>query len=459
MVFLLTERVKIIDKMTAVNLPPELLLEIFSYLESPKDLITCSGVCKTWSFVVSDPSVWLKWCMHFWIPLPNSNEKENAKEKDKERFSEWSQTPMDVQKQSKQAFVQWYQDFEGFHESYARVKACAFRLTQWLRSNCASTFLTLMSGRTGQDWCECLEYFRTIAPYPFRRELAEFVLFYHFIDGQKPRMPHVDAGLFGTFTCYGQYTSLFMLPSKYCKLERISGLKLLVFAVCPRSGKFLSVVVDIPNDESQNLLYQVIEIDKQKNLIFKKGTFLDWMEKYTRELEERNYDVTEPDGAISMFPNRGPYTSLCITNDVEIIASSMYQMETGSQNYIWVYRIRMRRLVDAPCQLIARRWVITYESGHIESVPRSEGVVGQYPELSKQSPSFSYCSICTGRTLHDNSYDLVVSMEGELTFITGSIANPTGPQFNVTIERFNLPKPQPSSTAATSSEIGDLLDW
>jgi hypothetical protein len=33
--------------------------------------------------------------------------------------------------------------------------------------------------------------------------LKQLLMFYHFFDGQKPRMPHVDVGLFGSYFCYG----------------------------------------------------------------------------------------------------------------------------------------------------------------------------------------------------------------------------------------------------------------
>lgn len=33
--------------------------------------------------------------------------------------------------------------------------------------------------------------------------LKEFLLFYYFYDGQKPRVPITDLGLFGCYVCYG----------------------------------------------------------------------------------------------------------------------------------------------------------------------------------------------------------------------------------------------------------------
>lgn len=76
--------------------------------------------------------------------------------------------------------------------------------------------------------------------------LKPYIMFLHFCDGQKARMPHVDLGLFGTFTCYGtlhilwlllgQYASLFMLPSKHVTVHRLGNLFIMIISVCPRSG-------------------------------------------------------------------------------------------------------------------------------------------------------------------------------------------------------------------------------
>ena len=90
-------------------------------------------------------------------------------------------------------------------------------------------------------------------------------------------------------------------------------------------------------------------------------------------------------------------------------------------------------------QLRDRVWIITDCDGKKEEV-RGEAVIGEYPLLkaaAKQDespPPFTYQS-CTGCKTPG-------TMEGGFTFVEGSIAHPTGPDFFVRCPLFRLEQPE-----------------
>lgn len=128
----------------------------------------------------------------------------------------------------------------------------------------------------------------------------------------------MDLGLFGCYSCYGkifsrflkcligQFVSLFMLPSKFLKVQEIHGFKVIVFAVCPRSGKFLSICIEEPrrsikkshfenldmNDGyNTSLLYKVLEISSITGFFLNKGSFLHFLDNIVSGLENDLYDL------------------------------------------------------------------------------------------------------------------------------------------------------------------------
>jgi uncharacterized protein affecting Mg2+/Co2+ transport len=109
------------------------------------------------------------------------------------------------------------------------------------------------------------------------------------------------------------------------------------------------------------------------------------------------------------------------------------------------------------CQLLSRHWAITSPRGQVQHV-RGEGVVGQFPllregayradqqtsaefspeRLSKpnwEDGAFVYQS-CSGRSEMGSTFG------GELTFVPGSLLEPTGPPFQVVVAPFSLDIPR-----------------
>lgn len=241
----------------------------------------------------------------------------------------------------------------------------------------------------------------------------------------------------------GQYTSLFMLPSARIATESFGSIQVAIFAVCPRSGKFLCMVT---NSTQEHLRFQVIELDETNQLYFSRGTFLTWFNKYVLSLQRGAYDTFGTERAISMFCNQGPCSSRSLCRGVEVWASSLPALEANSPSGVWIYRIKLNYVGgdDAPlsCQLLRRYWIITYQSGAVEHVT-GDGVIGETPILSQTNSTFQYCSVCTGHQTEDASglrvYDPAVYMEGEFEFcIPASNSGQNDERFLVPIERFQF---------------------
>mmetsp|Transcript_88684 Transcript_88684/g.246278 ORF Transcript_88684/g.246278 Transcript_88684/m.246278 type:complete len:553 (+) Transcript_88684:94-1752(+) len=197
---------------------------------------------------------------------------------------------------------------------------------------------------------------------------------------------------------------------------------------------------------------------------------LRWFEEFARRLGEGMYEVlplrpdqvtaTHSTRGICLFPVSGPEVSRCVTRGVEISASCVYMPEHPQNG--WTYSIAFR-LVDSAsergyktCQLHMRHWIIQEEGRDPEHV-RGEGVVGFYPVLDdggwllnrESDPNqqyfrqhgfvegpFRYQS-CSGRSRSMRGF-----FSGDLTFIPGTIRQPTGPPFQARLERFRLCVPQ-----------------
>lgn len=235
-------------------LPTEILLLILQSLHSPRDLAHCAQVNRHWwdlISIASQQSLWSRWCRVFWVPVCssvtlNSSMIENWKERGKEMFQRpWDPTSgitatlsmtaisggntthagshlgtalgntsqQEPPQQPFMAFRDWSRTFHLFQSEYPRVKTIGYRIMNFLRKYSPPTLASLVPGHQ-QDWAKTWgELIRLIglpsmADVEFWKQescapLREWLLFYHFYDGQKPRMPHVDVGLFGTYHCYG----------------------------------------------------------------------------------------------------------------------------------------------------------------------------------------------------------------------------------------------------------------
>ena len=182
---------------------------------------------------------------------------------------------------------------------------------------------------------------------------------------------------------------------------------------------------------------------------------LRWLEKYAAELSDGQYvvDEVEPGApqtrAIRAFPQLPPLCSVAVSRGVRVEASASWMAEHSDSTVdAFVYSIsfsllslqEQQEVGFAPlhsCQLVSRHWVITDASGRSDEV-RGAGVIGEHPLLLPGGPPFRYQSqtpvrrTTAGRGGH---------MAGAFTFVPGSLASRTGPEFAAACAQFPLAVP------------------
>lgn len=165
---------------------------------------------------------------------------------------------------------------------------------------------------------------------------------------------------------------------------------------------------------------------------------------------------------LNLFPQAGPKFTIAVTRGIRVTASAVYAPEMGS----FVYSIRIKLLESGDegyqtpaqrgfttAQLHTRRWTLRKAVGPPDEV-EGPGVVGRFPLLHEggwredaQSRTgrvsrgelkdglFIYQSL-SGRSRDSESPTL--SFEGEIMFVPGSLEQPEGDEFGVTVSRFPL---------------------
>lgn len=284
-----------------------------------------------------------------------------------------------------------------------------------------------------------------------------------FCDGQSRPMDAQTAALslFGGFQAYN-YVYLMMLVGTFevrnfqksneviLANDIISGLPSIVLSL--QSGNVELLTSSNHSDESEG-----------DRLVIASGqdAALTWFENHVRKLVHGEIEVItgsrddhpfDDDWTyISPFPTaRSSRASRCVTRGIEVIASAIPAHEIDTV----VYSIRIRMLKEGEegyltpqqrsfetCQLHTRHWkLINLDSNDIDRV-NGEGVIGKFPILFEGGyvngsgerilGSFIYQS-CTGREMNNGTF------EGHMSFIPGSIRQPTGEPFNVHVGQFEL---------------------
>ena len=103
------------------------------------------------------------------------------------------------------------------------------------------------------------------------------------------------------------------------------------------------------------------------------------------------------------------------------------QSDPDEGRWVWAYQIEIENQGPEAVKLMARRWVITDASGHVETV-RGPGVVGEQP-LIAPGDSYSYASGCPLPTPSG-------SMEGAFM-----MTDAVGRSFEAVIPAFSLDVP------------------
>lgn len=105
------------------------------------------------------------------------------------------------------------------------------------------------------------------------------------------------------------------------------------------------------------------------------------------------------------------------------------QSDPERDYYVWTYHVRIENGTDQPLRLMARRWIITDATGHIEEVS-GDGVVGVQP-LIAAGAAYDYVSGCPLGTSSGHMHGHYVMMAED------------GERFLITIPQFPLEMPGP----------------
>uniref|UniRef100_UPI00333FADF6 Co2+/Mg2+ efflux protein ApaG n=1 Tax=Sandarakinorhabdus sp. TaxID=1916663 RepID=UPI00333FADF6 len=89
------------------------------------------------------------------------------------------------------------------------------------------------------------------------------------------------------------------------------------------------------------------------------------------------------------------------------------QSDPERDYYVWTYHVRIENHTDQPVRLMARRWIITDATGHIEEVS-GDGVVGVQP-LIAAGAAYDYVSGCPLSTAsgHMHGHYVMMTEDGE----------------------------------------------
>ena len=182
---------------------------------------------------------------------------------------------------------------------------------------------------------------------------------------------------------------------------------------------------------------------------------LRWLETYALELSAGQYAVDELEQgepntrAIRAFPRLPPRCSVAVTRGVRVEASATWMPEHSDDAvdaFVYSISFSLLSLDDqqaagfAPlrsCQLVGRHWVISDASGRSEEV-RGAGVIGEHPLLVPGGPQFRYQSQTPVRRTAAGRGG---SMLGSFTFVPGTLASRSGPEFAAACGLFPLAVP------------------
>ncbi len=160
------------------------------------------------------------------------------------------------------------------------------------------------------------------------------------------------------------------------------------------------------------------------------------------------------------YPNGVKLTSRAVTRGVEVVVSAVLAPEIGA--FIYCFRIRLLQNSDSDyissetrgfktCQLKSRHWEIhNYERGVVQHV-NGDGVIGLYPLLTEGG--FRDDKICwNGSNIAEGEFFSGIfryqsctqptqgHFAGHILFVPGSLKQPEGDPFRVTVAPFALDK-------------------
>ncbi|KAJ2558079.1 hypothetical protein EV175_000971 [Coemansia sp. RSA 1933] len=409
---------------SASTLPTELWIMILERLSSLKSICECSKVSREWQALASSDAVWGALLRSTYVDIAAETQQQTAGLPD--------------QRKNKCIYAAWHKRYCGFTNSYTRMRRAILRLESWAGANCEPLMQSLAPGL---GWMEnvMMPVRELLGVVSDSQAMRDFIILYHFHDGQRRRQRYLPYGLFGSYECLGEFCSLSWLSSRMLQVINMGKVRLLIFAWCHTSRNYLGIVIDCPAAHTNHLLHHVIQMQPQSFRFVDKGLFGDFFTNYVDELVSGNHNVHE--GIISMFPNRGPFTNTSISHGIRTTVSAMFC--TDETPRIRVYRCEVTfELLNtdvlgfSSAQIKSRRWLFHYANNEYTHSDGA-GVVGQFPIISDDEPYYRFCS----RLQDEDTGMMIQGFQGQITMVPGSLDNPLGPEFSLDIPYTELPVP------------------
>ena len=210
----------------------------------------------------------------------------------------------------------------------------------------------------------------------------------------------------------------------------------------------------------------------QGNLRVMPCDVIEWLDIYASRLEQGVYECDEiipsryapfDTRSILLYPSIADSTgrtSRAVTRGIEVVASGVDAIERPG-NFIYSIRIRLLQPGEdgymtpsergfTTCQLRSRHWIISQGDGDEPEHVRGDGVVGMYPLLKEggydlhegqtAATAREVGTDCEGKFAYQSATEASEdgTLEGSLQFVPGSLASPTGKDFDVQVAPFSL---------------------
>ncbi|CAL8471143.1 g10685 [Coccomyxa elongata] len=426
---------------TIDDLSEPLLAKIFSSL-GPKDCFVASCVQRSWKLIAGNDSLWLDRCEKTWSVTEMEDHQRNNMPSFMATFHRWDKEV-------------------GKYGALAGRAHIAWRMIERFCQQHHPTMLrTLRPGASEEDLDEVEKTVNHPLPESFR-------LLYRFHDGQTfDGSMSLLHGLFGWFGVYDALHCTAMLPIAFVAKAYVSyGDRALAFfggdTISSRnrqneswgiSLRARNICVDVKTG-----FVHVMSFRRMQPAVYKPGGggIMEWFEAYADALDTGYFKLAEEAGhgaaGISLIPRRPPGQVSMITRGVRVSVSVIFLPDDplmSGRRYTFAYSIRFELLSEdeqreawppsaglfyplSSVQLRSRHWVIRNAASQVEHVVNGEAVIGEYPHLTFGEPSFEYQS-CTHQEEPEGF------MEGHFRFVEGSLAQPTGPEFDVHCPKFKL---------------------
>ena len=432
------------------DLPPELGLEIFSYLD-PSTLTTLSHVSRLISDWASDTVLWRRILHKTFGPTSSSSSSSLSLSLSPPPSSSPPSTPSAHPKQVYGSLISLFAPLPPTEETRVLVASTRDILTRLSTAHPSGTVSPF--GASPLELDEAEDAYGPIPPH--------LRAVYTWMDGEDtPHTWSLDnslAGLFGSIVVYSRVVNMRLLPLSMWGAVGSSSQWILFGAAFPRVAPVANLRAYAYNKETgQFALISILRgngalgddaIDVHP--LFPEGdSLLGWMENYASRLEDGEYGHLEEAPGVCGFPLAGVSVFSAISHGVECQAVPYYLGGTGpgaGAEYKWAYQVRLFLAEDEDLPvdslvLVSREWTIVTADGDEETIS-GPGVIGLYPRLDAgvgptRDEPFQYAS----QTFLPTPTG---SMRGRLLFVDASYeASPhESPEFWITVPEFTLDVP------------------